>query len=818
MENTPSLRHFPSVVKYQKLTVAKLTYPHHCCAFKNPEIQNPDEWEKHERLQESVRAKCATTLSPSTDQHTTIGVEQLTASGGERRKGARRKKRVSDEGNAWGFDDTGNPIDFGDFLPPGININDTGLDFGLFPAGLTPKPSLDGHYPDTGGERGGFGQIVPISPDDSLKPAEEEPLANRPDGLYHEGTTIPPNDSHTLVNCGKVFRDVRTVECTPEPDAFNPCEDVMGYEWLRVIVWFVLLAALLGNTVVMLVLLSNNSKLSVAKFLMCNLAFADFLMGTYLLILASIDIHTLGEYFNHAIAWQNEGGCQTAGFLTVFSSELSVYTLSVITLERWYAISHAIHLTKRLKMRQACAIMAVGWLYAISMATLPLAGVSGYGTVSICLPMEISNSTDIAYVLTILILNGLAFIVICASYVNMYWRVRGSDSTARSSDATIAKRMALLVFTNFACWAPIAFFGLTASAGLPLIDITNSKVLLVFFYPLNSCANPFLYAILTKQFRRDLFIILAKYGICTKQANKYKGAVSSRSIIHSRNNSIALNNMQQNSMDVSVTTQWSECHRGSRVSLGSSTPKTTPQSGPHTPTQDSPKSSPQPSDKNVLSVLMPHGSERNKEGRKLSTVLEASHASDDVDLDMKYVQDSKSEKFADSSFADGKHPSRVRSVSEYGFSCSLPKKGRGPSLNDANRKTSQDVSISSTTDMSVISDSSFGEALGNHKESREESWGRGKDLTGGVQSNNGNKSLCPPYSLDLNYENTKEIFRGETMNTPLLWNGTRSDDSDDGDDEDSEADASVKQLVKPKQSSTLRTPIHPMEAYPPLKV
>jgi hypothetical protein len=80
---------------------------------------------------------------------------------------------------------------------------------------------------------------------------------------------------------------------------------------------------------------------------------------------------------------------------------------------------------------------------------------------------------------------------------------------------TVAKKMALLVFTNFACWAPIAFFALTAIAGYPLIDVTKSKILLVFFYPLNSCANPYLYAILTTQYRRDLFILLSKYKLST---------------------------------------------------------------------------------------------------------------------------------------------------------------------------------------------------------------------------------------------------------------------------------------------------------------
>lgn len=48
-----------------------------------------------------------------------------------------------------------------------------------------------------------------------------------------------------------------------------------------------------------------------------------------------------------------------------------------------------------------------------------------------------------------------------------------SAPAAHSADAAIAKKMALLVFTDFACWAPVAFFGLTAVAGAPLIGTAH---------------------------------------------------------------------------------------------------------------------------------------------------------------------------------------------------------------------------------------------------------------------------------------------------------------------------------------------------------
>lgn len=94
------------------------------------------------------------------------------------------------------------------------------------------------------------------------------------------------------------------VQCYPVPDALNPCEDVMGSQWLRTSVWAVVFLAVLGNVAVLLVLFSNWKDVTVPKFLMCHLAFADLCLGLYLLLIASIDIHSMGEYFNFAFDWQ----------------------------------------------------------------------------------------------------------------------------------------------------------------------------------------------------------------------------------------------------------------------------------------------------------------------------------------------------------------------------------------------------------------------------------------------------------------------------------------------------------------------------------
>ncbi|XP_058913593.1 thyrotropin receptor isoform X1 [Kogia breviceps] len=311
--------------------------------------------------------------------------------------------------------------------------------------------------------------------------------------------------------------------CTPRSDEFNPCEDIMGYKFLRIVVWFVSLLALLGNVFVLVILLTSHYKLTVPRFLMCNLAFADFCMGMYLLLIASVDLYTQSEYYNHAIDWQTGPGCNTAGFFTVFASELSVYTLTVITLERWYAITFAMRLDRKIRLRHACAIMVGGWVCCFLLALLPLVGVSSYAKVSICLPMDTETPLALAYIILVLLLNIVAFIIVCSCYVKIYITVRNPQYNPGDKDTKIAKRMAVLIFTDFMCMAPISFYALSALMNKPLITVTNSKILLVLFYPLNSCANPFLYAIFTNAFQRDVFILLSKFGICKRQAQAYRG-------------------------------------------------------------------------------------------------------------------------------------------------------------------------------------------------------------------------------------------------------------------------------------------------------
>lgn len=314
--------------------------------------------------------------------------------------------------------------------------------------------------------------------------------------------------------------------CLPKSDAFNPCEDLLGTVALRVCTWIVLVFAIIGNGLQLIVLLTSKRNNTMYQVLLCNLSVANLFMGIYLAMLAAIDARSYGEYQNHAMAWQYGPGCNIAGFLSILSTELAVYTLTVITVERYFTIVHPLKLHMHLSTKQVIGLVLIGWLIALILATLPLVGISSYQKVAICLPFEVSNKQSKAYVTFLLVTNGLAFIIVLFCYARMFLSLGGSTcSSATRIESRVARKMAMLVLSNFACWFPIALFSFIAIYGSPVIDVPTSKFLLVFIYPINSFTNPYLYALGTKHFQLDLLDLLRNFSFCENTIDKLRGRI-----------------------------------------------------------------------------------------------------------------------------------------------------------------------------------------------------------------------------------------------------------------------------------------------------
>ncbi|XP_064080613.1 G-protein coupled receptor GRL101-like [Macrobrachium nipponense] len=298
-------------------------------------------------------------------------------------------------------------------------------------------------------------------------------------------------------------------KCQPQADEFSSCEDLMTNVVLRVCVWLLGVLALTGNFLVIVwrIIYHNDNK--VHSFLITNLALGDLCMGLYLLIIAAVDVNYRGVYFLYDAIWRTSTLCQLAGFFSTFSSELSVFTLTVITLERFVVIMFPFRVS-RLSMSWTKVIMGGVWVCVGLLAALPLVDIhyfrNFYGRSGVCLALHITHEKPNGWeysVFVFLVLNFVSFCVIALSYWGMYRAARSSSAAVRSDqqrrESSMARRMTVIVVTDAACWLPIILLGIVSLAGVRIPPQVFAWVA-VFVLPLNAAINPLLYTLSTAPF------------------------------------------------------------------------------------------------------------------------------------------------------------------------------------------------------------------------------------------------------------------------------------------------------------------------------
>lgn len=165
--------------------------------------------------------------------------------------------------------------------------------------------------------------------------------------------------------------------CTPEADQFSSCQDLMANHALQISIWVLGLCAFFGNLFVIAWRVKTDNT-RVSSFFIINLGCSDFLMGVYLLIIASVDVHYRGVYILHADAWRSGILCQLAGVLAMLSSEVSVFTLTIITLDRTLAIMYPLKMGK-VRLKHARILMVLIWLAGFFLSILPTLGIPYFG-------------------------------------------------------------------------------------------------------------------------------------------------------------------------------------------------------------------------------------------------------------------------------------------------------------------------------------------------------------------------------------------------------------------------------------------------------
>ena len=307
--------------------------------------------------------------------------------------------------------------------------------------------------------------------------------------------------------------------------------------------------AFAGNLVVILWRMVAKDSNRVNSFLLTNLAVADFLMGVYMLIIAYKDNSWQGVYFKHDISWRTSDLCVFAGVVSTLSSEVSVFTLTVVTLDRMICLVFPFRF-RRISIKKAVVIMIFVWLLGSVIALAPLfyksyfydfkRNVHFFGRSAVCLPLQLSSDRPSGWEYSVsifIVLNGLSFLFILVCYLVMYRTITKTASAVRSTrmnqDSTIAKRMMFIILTDFFCWFPVIIISILSLTG-SLYDPKKEVYvwIAVFVLPINSSINPLLYTFSTPFVRKKL---------ATRNLSAWSMRERSRTTQNSKGNLIKIN-------------------------------------------------------------------------------------------------------------------------------------------------------------------------------------------------------------------------------------------------------------------------------------
>ena len=155
-------------------------------------------------------------------------------------------------------------------------------------------------------------------------------------------------------------------------EEYLTCKRMLRDVVLRISVWVLGLSAFICNAIAYCVRSrKQQAKIKVQTLFISHLALADLLMGVNMLILAIADVY-FGQYFpSYAHIWRRGFVCKFAGFLSIFSSEGSVFFITLISIDRMLRIKYSFG-GHRLEIKSARICVTLTWLMALLISVIPI--------------------------------------------------------------------------------------------------------------------------------------------------------------------------------------------------------------------------------------------------------------------------------------------------------------------------------------------------------------------------------------------------------------------------------------------------------------
>uniref|UniRef100_A0A8C0BCY2 Leucine rich repeat containing G protein-coupled receptor 6 n=1 Tax=Buteo japonicus TaxID=224669 RepID=A0A8C0BCY2_9AVES len=302
-----------------------------------------------------------------------------------------------------------------------------------------------------------------------------------------------------------------TIQCTPSPGPFKPCDHLFESWIIRLGVWVIVLVSVLCNGLVILAVFASPSYLSPVKFIIGSIAGANMLTGISCSMLALVDALTYSQFAKYGARWETGAGCRVTGFLSVFASEAAIFLLTLAAVQCSISVSCVRGYGKSPFLGKVKAAAFCCLLLSSVAAILPLFSIGEYGASPLCLPYPIPDGkpTTLGFTVALVMTNMLCFLTITGTYIRLYCNLLKGEFSA-VWDCAMVKHVAWLIFTNCLLYCPVAFLTFSSMLNLFLITPEVIKSILLVVLPLPACLNPLLYLLFNPHFRDDLRLLRQK--------------------------------------------------------------------------------------------------------------------------------------------------------------------------------------------------------------------------------------------------------------------------------------------------------------------
>lgn len=284
-------------------------------------------------------------------------------------------------------------------------------------------------------------------------------------------------------------RNLRVETCSPKNDGLSSNENLLMSPTLRYAAWMFSIITCSGNLMVLISRFTHRDENRSVSMVIRNLAVSDFIMGIYLGIIGLQDIRFREIYHLEASKWTKSAECVAAGILSMISSEVSIFILAFMSIERFLLISDPFG-HHRLNTKNVMLSLYVIWLLGVSIAVFPAIfyhdtmfyGLYNGGT---CFPLFIQEKYEKGWEYSAFIFIGInltLLILIATLYTSLLfsiWRTRRA-TTLNFFDCEFAiryfcifARLSLEKLFHLVCLHQILFYRFN---GLGMLGSDNHNV------------------------------------------------------------------------------------------------------------------------------------------------------------------------------------------------------------------------------------------------------------------------------------------------------------------------------------------------------